>query len=108
MTKYYVDVRFEVEAEDAPDAAYKVHEFIPDVDGDIIQWIMADSLIVPSIDSDTKRIVNNEERCEICAHFDKVCTVTQEGSGVIAVSPMDWCEKFTPSQEKHSVRTAKK
>lgn len=53
--------------------------------------------------SDTKRIVDNEERCEICAHFDKICTVTQEGSGLMAVSPMDWCEKFT-SQDKHRKR----
>ena len=61
---------------------------------------------VKSIDSDTKRIVDDEERCEICDHFNEVCTVTQEGSGLMAVSPMDWCEKFTQSQEKHKKRSS--
>ena len=47
MKEFYVDVRFRVKAEDRFEAARKVHDFIPDVDGDIIEWVMADSLIVP-------------------------------------------------------------
>lgn len=42
MTKYYVDVRFWVEADDKGDAGYKVHEFVPDVDGDVIMWSLVE------------------------------------------------------------------
>ena len=45
MKEYWVDVRFTVKAEDEGDAASKVHEFVPDVDGDIIMWTLANSLV---------------------------------------------------------------
>ena len=51
MKEYLVDVQFRVKANDPFEASRKVHGFVPDVDEDIVEWIVA-SYIIPNC-SDT-------------------------------------------------------
>ena len=47
MKEYLVDVQFRVKANDPFEASRKVHDFVPDVDEDIVEWIVA-SYIIPN------------------------------------------------------------